>query len=868
MDADRWERVQALFHAALERPEAERRAFAEAEAGDLAEEVLALLEEDAAGGSLLDRDLAELAHRVLAEPGLRAVGPYQVLGELGRGGMGVVYLAERGDLGHRVAIKVLRDAALSPARRARFAHEERTLARLSHPAIARLYDADALPDGTPYFVMEHVEGVPITDYCAAHPCSVRECLRLFRAVCEAVQAAHRQAIVHRDLKPSNILVTENADGLPQIKLLDFGIAKPLDDLDAKQTQTGLRLMTPAYAAPEQLRGEPTGVYTDVWALGVLLYELLAGRHPFRLEGQTPGQVEAQVLGDEPARPSAVSDRPLGRRAWADLNALCLTAMHKDPELRYPTVEALVRDLGHFLAGRPLDAQPPSVRYQVGKFLRRNRRPVAAAAVVIALVAGIVGFYTVRLAEERNRARAEAAKAEQISDYLIGLFEAGDPYEADSLSVSALLARGALQAEALDGQPAVQAQMLDVLGRVYVLLSRYDRAAPLLREAVALRRRADAPLDLAESLVNLGELYLYTGQNDSAEAVTREALVLRERHLPPRHAELATTLDNLGVVLSRQGDHEAAAAFKRLALQLRRALYDAPHEDLSYSLNNLAVTLYRQGDFSAAEAHYREAIAVDQALYGPDHPEVATALANLGKLLQERGELAPAESLLAEALRIRRQGLGEDHYETALSLSQLGGLLQQKGDFDRAETLLRDALARRERILGPAHSSTASTRTSLAITLLEQGDHAAAEPLLLRVLDDYRTALGEDHWFTGVAYCNLADLLYRKGEADRAEEAYRTGLAVLRAALGTEHPTVAFNESRFGGLLVTQRRSEEAQPILERSYEKLRDHYGPGHRDAHAAAKRLVAFYEAWGQPGEAARFRAEQAEALAASGEE
>ncbi len=881
MDTARWNRVQALFHDALALPEPERRAFlddARAEDEALVADVEALLAEDAAGDDgaplLGGRDLARLAHDVLdgSVPPLQRIGPYRVLGVLGRGGMGVVYLAEREGIGHRVAVKVLRDAALSPVRRERFAREEQTLAGLTHPAIARLYNADVLADGTPYFVMELVEGEPITAYCTARAASAGERLRLFRAVCEAVRYAHQQAIIHRDLKPSNIFVTaDGADGTPSVKLLDFGIAKPIEDLDTPvdSTQAELRLMTPAYAAPEQVRGEPVGTYTDIYALGMVLYELLAGCPPFDLEGLTPGQIEARVLGPRPEPPSGRACEggppgPIPPRAWADLDVLCLTAMHADPARRYGTVDALLRDLDHFRDGMPLDARPDSIGYRAGKFLRRHRAPLAAAAVVLAVVVGLVGFYTARLATARDVAAAEAEKAEQVSTYLLSLFEAGDPYAADSLSVGALLGQGVEQAEALEGQPAVQAQMLDVLGRVYLRLSQYDRAATLLHKAIALRREGD-PLDLAESLVNLGELYVYTAAYDSAEAVTREALTLRERYLPPRHPDLATTLDNLGVILSRQGDYDTAGALYRLALSIRRSIYDAPHEDLSHSLNNLAVNLYRQGDYDAAEAYYRESIAVDRAVFGPDHPSVATGLANLGKLFEERGDYAAAEGLLTEALRIRRAALGEHHYETALSQSQLGGLLQNAGQPERAEPYLREALATREQILGPDHVSTATTRSYLASVLQAQGDLAGADSLFRRVLDAYRTGLGDGHWFTGAARCDLAFVFQLEGEPDAAEAAYREGLAVLRAALPAGHQVIAHHEGRFGVFLAEQERFAEAEPLLLANFKVMGTVRGADHPDTQEAARRLATLYEAWGRPEDAAAFRAVLAETASAA---
>jgi eukaryotic-like serine/threonine-protein kinase len=343
MNVSRWERVQTLFHLAADLPEAERRQYVVAECSDdptVADEVLSMLDEDRRGSSVLDRDVSHLARAMLDAPTaptlpIEQFGPYRVTSMLGEGGMGVVYLAERSDLGSKAAIKILRDAWLSPTRRERFAAEQRTLAQLNHPSIARLYDADTLPDGTPWFVMEYVEGMPLTAYCDTHASGVRERLVLFREVCEAVQHAHRHAIIHRDLKPSNILVT--TDG--SVKLLDFGIAKQLESLEGSEiTRTGLRPMTPAYAAPEQVRAGRLGMHTDVYSLGVVLYELLAGRLPFNVADTSPLELERLILEQEPERPSVAARStpalPVGssraqiasRLQWTDLDVLCLKAI--------------------------------------------------------------------------------------------------------------------------------------------------------------------------------------------------------------------------------------------------------------------------------------------------------------------------------------------------------------------------------------------------------------------------------------------------------------------------------------------------------------------------------------------------------------
>jgi eukaryotic-like serine/threonine-protein kinase len=413
MDSARWEKIQSLFHEVADLPESARlSSLRSACDGDelLFSEVLALLEEDARGPSLLDHDVAQVAQQIFDDsaspPPFQKFGPYRILKTLGEGGMGAVYLAEREDLGSLVAVKILRDAWLSPVRRKRFTAEQRTLAQLNHPFIARLYDADTSPDGTPFFVMEYVEGVPLTEYCCQHECSVEDRLRLFRAVCEAVLYAHQHAVIHRDLKPSNILVKD--DGT--VRLLDFGIAKHVEGFgeSVEQTATGLRLMTPAYASLEQIRGEPVGIHTDVYSLGVILYELLCGRLPFDLSGCTPAQAEKFLAEHEAEKPSSVLERisgseerpkglAAGKAASAELDALCLAAIHKDPALRYHSVDALIRDVDHFLKREPLEARPATLSYRIGHFFSRNQRSVAAVlmSLLVVSMAALTSVFALR-----------------------------------------------------------------------------------------------------------------------------------------------------------------------------------------------------------------------------------------------------------------------------------------------------------------------------------------------------------------------------------------------------------------------------------------------------------------------------------------
>jgi serine/threonine protein kinase/TolB-like protein len=397
MEAARWERVQALFHSAADLKEPERTGFLEKECGDdpsLVGDVRRMLDEDQRAW-LLDGNVTEWAvdrfGDALAE-WFRDFSPYRIKEVLGEGGMGVVYLAERKDLGNLVAIKILRDGWLSPDRRERFAAEQRTLAQLNHPSIARLYDANTLPDGTPWFVMEYVDGVPLTEYCRRNSCSADERVKLIRAVAEAIQYAHERGVIHRDLKPSNILV--KADGT--LRLLDFGIAKQVDPDGGPvtQTRTALRPMTPAYASPEQLRGEPVGVSTDVYSLGVVLYELLAGKLPYDLAHKTASEAAAILAAKEPARPSTISALTIGKASWTKLDALCLRALEKDTRRRYGSASALIRDIDRYLNREPLEAQTESWLSSLGGFARRKSRAISvgmAVCGVLALVAAAVAL---------------------------------------------------------------------------------------------------------------------------------------------------------------------------------------------------------------------------------------------------------------------------------------------------------------------------------------------------------------------------------------------------------------------------------------------------------------------------------------------
>ncbi len=876
MDAARWERVQTLFHDAAALPAAEQRAFLEAVCLDdstLVDDTLSLLDEDARGASLLDRGLASAAHHIFDRstpftPASDRLGPYRLIRVLGEGGMGVVYLAERDDIDTMAAVKFLRDAWLSPARRERFASEQRTLAQLNHPMIARLYDAGALDDETPWFVMEYVDGVPLTDYCRAHRLSVADRLRLFRDVCEAVQHAHRHLVIHRDLKPSNVLVTTSGG----VKLLDFGIAKQIESLDvtAEQTRTGFPMMTPAYAAPEQVTGGRVGTHTDIYSLGVILYELLVGRLPFDLAERSPKEIAAIVTEREPERPSAAPGADGAAAAastaeWADLDVLCLTAMHKDPQRRYHTVDALIRDLDHFLNGEPLEARPDTLRYRLGKFVRRNSTSVAATAAIVALAVGLVVFYTVRLSSARNAAIAQAERTDRIERFMLDLFNGGDASvgPADTLHVLTLIDRGLREAQSLEAEPAVMAELDMTLGGLYQKMGSFARADSLMSAALATRRSvdgADHP-DVAASLVALALLRIDQGKFDDAVKFAGDGLAMATRTLPADHPDVANADIALGRALEERGDYAQAIPVLENAIAIYGSAPGAKTADLATSLSALADVQYYSGHYPISDSLNRRALAIYRQLYGNNHPLVADIIVNLGASQYDRGNYREAEALDRQALAITRGFYGPDHYQTAANMTMLGRALLSEQRFDEADSLLRRALEIRERVYGPNHPLVASTLNELANIAMGRDRYDEAEPYFRRMLQIYRTAYGDKHYLVALATSNLATVYTARKQYPQAEKLYRDALAIYAETQGPTHTNTAIARIKLGRVLRREGQFTEGETESRAGYDILAHQANPGYGFLQNARFDLAVDFDSLRMPDSAAHYRADYAAA-------
>lgn len=879
MDTARWERIQELFNAAVELPESARMSYVASSCGDDAElvaVVVSMLNEERTSGSVLDRDISAIANTILDDdtrlPPQTTFGPYRITSVLGSGGMGVVYLAERDDIGSRAAVKILRDAWLSPARRLRFSSEQRTLARLNHDAIARLYDAGTMTDGTPWFVMEYVDGKSLTEYCDAHRCTVRERLQLFRRACDAVLYAHSNAVIHRDLKPSNILVTKDGE----IKLLDFGISKQMESSgdDSVRTLTALRLMTPAYAAPEQLRGRNIGVQTDVYSLGVILYELLAGELPFDLSRCTPAEAERTILDREPPRPStrfrhtpraghAVTHASLTRGEWSDLDVLCLTAMHKDPEHRYRSVEALTRDVDNYLRGNPLDARPDSLRYVTAKFLRRNKRAASLAAVVLVLIGGVAAFYTLRLQRERSATLAEAARTQRVQSFMLNLFKGGDASTApaESLTVLTLVDRGAREAAALSRDPLVQAELYATLGGIYQGLGEMNQADTLLSRALAARRRllGDSSAGVAESMVALGMLRSDQARFDEAERLVRSGLAIDRRTLSAGHPAIAAATASLGQVLENRGSYPDAIKTLTEAVAMETAHGDTGVA-LNETLSELANTHFYLGHYATSDSINRRVLAMSTRLYGPSHPSVANDLINLGAIQFAWGHYEESEQYYRRALAINEAWYGSNNAEIASDLTMLARTLIADSRTDEASALLDRALATNERVYGMVHPRVASTLNEIGSVALRRKQYAKAATAFSRMLSIYRSVYGDKHYLIALATANLGSVYMSEGEYPRAEGLFRDAASRYAAAQGPDHINTGIALVKLGRCLLHEHRYADAEKESFAGYQILHKQIEPAGDFLRGALTDLIAANESLKQPQRAIRFKAELAQ--------
>jgi serine/threonine-protein kinase len=765
----------------------------------------------------------------------RLLGPYRVLRRLARGGMSLVYLAERADDEFRkqVAVKVMWHPLARADLWRRFRNERQILAELEHPSIVRLLDGGTISEGLPYVVMELIEGRPITVHCDAQRMSVEERLALFIGVCDAVHYAHRNLVVHRDLKPSNILVT--AAGEP--RLLDFGIAKLLAPRaghdEAERTATAERAFSLGYASPEQAAGRPVTTASDVYSLGVVLYELLCGRLP---QAFAPGPGWEASGWRDPAPPSRALSAPaaaealtgeggpgieelaaarsatpagLRRRLRGDLDRIALKALQVDPEARYGSVDQLARDVGAALAYLPVSATPPSLRDRLAKLVRRHRVAVATSATLALLMIAALVFALVQsvdLAHERDRARAEAERAaqerqraESVTRFLIDTFETADPFRSESgpeETVRQMLKRRAAEIEALDDAEA-QAALRLTIGHVYERLGLYSEAESFVRGALDQSRRlvGDSSRGAADGRQVLARVMMGKGELKAARELAAQALAYWES--TPRGAEWAEAQVLLAGIEREHGDHESAEKRLRRALEQYRATPGDRRAEIAEAAHGLAKVLVAQGRYRESLGYSREAVTLLTARFGPDHQSIYASLGTVAVGLLYGGELAEAEALYRTSLDRARALFGPQHPEVAIALTNLGFVLDRRQKYEEAEAAYRKALSIYEATGADRHPGMTDTLNNLAILYQSTGRVALAVATFERCLDETRKLVGDRHRAVATTLHNLGKAHSASGDLRRAREALRAAGDMIRELLGNEHPDLAVALASLG-----------------------------------------------------------------------
>ncbi len=860
-DDPRWLKVKQLFKAALALPAESRAGFLRDQCGDDAEliaEVSGLLQSAAT-----DDDIGEIVRNAAREAVAataaakidQRVGNYKLIELVGTGGMGNVYLAERDDnrFDHRVAIKLLHANLKDRSLVERFELERQTLANLDHPNIARLLDGGETDDGTPYLVMEYVDGIPVDKYCDVNRLSVEQRLRLFQKIGAAVDYAHRNLVVHRDIKPSNILVSESGEP----KLLDFGIAKFIDsaalNYTIAPTRQGLAAMTPEFASPEQVRGETITTATDVYSLGVLLYILLSGRRPYLEQSTNMAAIARAICDTEPSRPSTVislgderddvvpqivssrrtSVNKLSRLLAGDLDNIVMMTLQKEPERRYPSARALTEDIDNYLADEPVKARPDSLLYRSGKFVRRHRWGVATSLLILALVIGLPSYYGVQVTEQRDLAQQEAEKAARVSDFMLSLFKTPDPSQAqgETITARALLDQGALRIEQeLADHPEVRAAMQDVMGGAYQGLGLYQQSRTLLDNALRTREMLYGRVhpDVLQTASKIAGLTTSTGDFAKSETLYREALQLSRDLYGDDSLSAAELLTGLANAIYEQGRQDEARTLYESALNMHARLSPSPSQAKAVTMHGYGWLLTNMGEFAEAESVLRSAVAMLRETAGELHPEVPAAMNHLTYALMDSGQWDAAEVNMREGLALNIRILGEEHPSVSADLFTLGTILQEKGRFLEAEDLYRRGLSIDLKLLGDDHPYIATDKNNLASVLKSQGKYDEAIELYQQSLALNQQLFGLEHPETATSMSNLGLTFLQLGDFDAARDMLLEAGRIRVEVLGDEHPAALSSQNLYGIYLYLVEDYDAARSRFEDTLEKRTKVLGESH----------------------------------------
>jgi serine/threonine protein kinase/Flp pilus assembly protein TadD len=801
------------------------------------------------------------------------IGHYHLLQKIGEGGMGEVWLAEQKEpVRRRVAVKLVKAGMSTQEVIGRFESERQALALMEHPMIAKVFDAGSTADGAPYFVMEYVAGVPITEYCDSHRLSINERLDLFTQVCEGVRHAHQKAVIHRDLKPSNILVGE-LDGRPIPKIIDFGVAKALSQkLTAHTmfTRVGSLVGTPEYMSPEQAlsSGEDVDTRTDVYSLGIVLYELLAGGPPIELRKIAFDEYLRRLRDEDPPKPStkirtqdAATTTELARRrqtepatlvkeVGGDLDSIALKALEKDRSRRYGSAEGFAADIARYLRNEAVMAVPPSSVYRARKFANRHRWGLAMACAFVVVLAAA----TVISIRQSMRANREAAVAEAVNDFLQNdvLAQASASKQASpstkpdpDLKVRAALDRAAARIDGkFAGQPEVEASIRDTVGQTYADLGLYSEARSQVERAVDLNRRtlgATNPKTL-KAMSHLGGIAELQGKYPEAEALLTEALGSQRRVLGAEHPDTLDSENNLAIVYDDEGKYPQAEALQSQILEIRRRVLGPEHRETLGSMNDLAVLYDEEGKFTQAEALYNQTLEARRRVLGAEHPATLMTGANLAIVYDEEGKYVQAEQLYTETLEARRRVLGPEHPDTLSSMNNLANLYFDEGEYEKAEPLYTQTLEIKRHVLGPDHPDTLSAMNNLGGDYYREGKYPQAEALFSQIVEARRRVLGPEHTGTLKSMHNLALVYGGEGRYAEAEALFAQTLAVATRVMDPENRFTLSYVSEFGFIYQKQGKYSLAETYAAQALAGRLHSLGAEHPDTIASEVDLALAY--------------------------
>lgn len=822
MNSQRWEIIQKLFEASLELPLEDRHDFLVKESDgdqDLIDRVEALLRADESDDDTM-LSTSAIGYLNDADAGDDMVlGPYRIIEILGKGGMGIVYLAERidGQFEQRVALKVIKKGLDSESVLRRFNQERQILARLNHPNIAKLLDGGMSPDGRPYFALEYIEGRPIVKYADQHRLNVADRLKLFQAVCKAVHYAHQNLVVHRDLKPSNILVTE--DGI--VKLLDFGISKILnDDSDeALITKTGQMLLTPSYASPEQIKEETVTTTTDIYSLGVILYELLAGRRPFATT-RSAAEIKALVLSKDPTRPSdavsettlinaetgntsspssisshrSTTENGLKRTLSGDLDNIVLMALRKNPIRRYQSAEVFQQDIERHLQGKTVSARKETTGYRFQKFAKRHRTGLFASVAAIFAFLTMTIFYVSSISEQRDKALAEQLKTEETVNFVTGLFYNSDPNisKGEDITAREMLLRGSDKIDdELSDQPEIQRSLRMVIGEIFLDIGMEDDAEKLLQKS-------------------LDQVMEGLDGNPSGE--------------------LAEAYTLLGIAKSDLGKFDESEILFSKAQKIRRNLFGEVSFEFAESTQNLASHFQDQGEYHLADSLYKRVLEINRQLYPDGDPNLTESMTDLGAFLRLNDQDEEAEKLLREALEIQKEIYDGRHLEIASTQKSLASVLRAKKEYDEAEILYWDALATRRQLLGNNHTAVANILDSHSKLKSYIGQDDSTLIFQAESLKIMENIFGDEpNGRVAPYYNNYGMLLKDLGKLDEALEYLKKAISILELTSDPDNLNKSYPLTGIGNIYRGQGRLSESEEHLREAIRLREMHMKPGHR---------------------------------------